>query len=239
VGRFKMKTTLVVLLVVVVTSGLAHAHTDVTPAQVKAMIDAGGPLTIVDVREESEFCDSTSSPPGHIPGAINMPWYSGYLQDHYGELPTDEDIVVVCRSGGRSNLAANFLDGVGFTMIFDMLGGMNAWVYDTQLCGLSSVTLPGASASGLVLESARPNPFGASAEIAYSVPEGEGWFSLRIYDTRGRLVDVVVDDIRGSGAGRAVWNGMDERGRSVPSGVYFCRLTWNGESMTRPMVLAR
>ena len=234
-----MKITAVVFLVAVLAAALAYAHTDVTPAEVKAMIDAGGTLTIVDVREESEYCDSTYSPPGHIPGAINMPYNSGYLQDHYGELPINEDIVVVCRSGGRSNLAANFLDGEGFTSVFDMLGGMNTWTYETELCWQASVPGLDVSPATLALEVASPNPFSAETEIFYTVPTGQGAVTLGIYDPRGRLVTGIVDEPKTAGTYRAVWNGTDGRGRPVSSGVYFSRLTWNGVSKTGRMVLAR
>ncbi len=234
-----MRRTAVVFLVAVLTAALAYAHTDVTPAEAKAMIDAGGPLTIVDVREESEYCDSTYSPPGHIPGAINMPYSSGYLQDHYGELPISEDIIVVCRSGGRSNLAANFLDGEGFTSVFDMLGGMSAWVYETELCCQASVPGLDVGQTGLSIEVASPNPFGVETEIFYTLPNGQGAVTLLIYDTRGRLVTRIVDEPKSAGTYRAVWSGTDDGGRPVSSGVYFSRLTWNGVSKTGRMVLTR
>jgi hypothetical protein len=56
------------------------------------------------------------------------------LQARYEELPIDDPILVVCRSGGRSNQAATFLDSMGFSVIYDMQGGMNAWIWDTELC---------------------------------------------------------------------------------------------------------
>ena len=87
-------------------------------------------LTVVDVREPSEYSDTR----GHIPGALNYPWNSGVLEAQYGELPIDGPILVVCRSGGRSNQAANFLDSKGFSMVYDMQGGMSAWKWETELC---------------------------------------------------------------------------------------------------------
>ena len=137
-----MRTTLTFLVIILVTFVSAHAHTDLTTAQVKALLDAGGNIVVVDVREESEFCDSTYTPPGHITDAINMPWNSGYLQEHYNELAPDDSTIIVCRSGSRSNSAANFLDGEGFTNVFDMLGGMNAWTYGTELCDFAGVVPP-------------------------------------------------------------------------------------------------
>ena len=134
-----MRITAACLVTILLTYSWAYSHTDVTPAEVKTMVDAGGNVVVVDVREESEYCDSTYTPPGHIPGAINMPLYSGYFQAHYTELAPDDTTIIVCRSGNRSNTAANFLDGEGFTNVFDMLGGMNAWGYETEVCDYSGV----------------------------------------------------------------------------------------------------
>ena len=111
----------------------ALAHTDVTVSQAKDLIDSTEDLIVLDVREPSEYCDSR----GHIPGALNYPWNSGVLQARFEELPIDSPILVVCRSGGRSNQAANFLDSKGFLMVYDMLGGMNAWLSETIPCKYS------------------------------------------------------------------------------------------------------
>ena len=106
------------------------AHTDVTPEQARDLIGSTDSLIVVDVREPYEYCDAV----GHIPGARNYPWNSGVLQARHEELPTDSPILVVCRSGGRSNSAANFLDSKGFSTVYDMLGGMRAWIWDTAPC---------------------------------------------------------------------------------------------------------
>lgn len=106
------------------------AHVDVTAQEAKNLIDSDPGLIIVDVREEDEFCDEN----GHIPGAFNYPWNSGVLTERYEELPRDADILLVCRSGYRSNLAAEFLDDEGFSAVYDMLGGMAAWEWETVGC---------------------------------------------------------------------------------------------------------
>jgi hypothetical protein len=59
------------------------------------------------------------------------------LQARYEELPTDGPVLVVCRSGGRSNAAASFLDSKGFSTVYDMLGGMSAWQWETATCKYS------------------------------------------------------------------------------------------------------
>jgi len=113
-------------------------HTDVTPQEAKNLIVANNELLVVDVREEeSEYCDENPTPPvppGHIPGALNYPWSSGVLQERYGELPPESEILIVCRSGNRSNQAAEFLDSKGYLTIYDMIDGMGAWKWETVIC---------------------------------------------------------------------------------------------------------
>ncbi|MHC4330070.1 MAG: rhodanese-like domain-containing protein, partial [Planctomycetota bacterium] len=89
-------------ILLIVSNPCALAHTDVTAEQARELIDSTPDLTVVDVRERYEYCDAK----GHIPGALNYPLSSGVLQARYEELPTDGPVLVVCRSGGRSNAAA-------------------------------------------------------------------------------------------------------------------------------------
>jgi rhodanese-related sulfurtransferase len=236
-----MRVLTVALLLVALSSTVAHSHTEVSPAEVKAMLDAGGDIVVVDVREESEFCDSTYQPPGHIVGAVNMPWNSGYLQAHYTELPADHYIIVVCRSGSRSHSAADFLDGVGFASVFDMAGGMNAWLWETEDCSVASVIGPGMVPRTLSLWAAAPNPFSTGTELTYEIPAERGptHIALTVYDARGRKVATVVDGVQDPGTGRAVWGGVDSGGRPVASGVYFYRLSWDDQSKTRRVVLLK
>ncbi len=237
-----MKNALMVTLSVLVLAGAARAHTDLTPAEVKAWTDTAGSGVLVDVRELSEYCDSTYVPPGHIPGAVNMPWTSGYFQAHYEDLPADEDIVLVCRSGNRSNQAADFLDDRGYTRVFDMEGGMNAWTWETENCAPAGAPRgDGSGPPGMVLEPACPSPFRSSTVISFDVPgDGSGAdIGLRVYDVRGHLVATLIRRGRGAPTGRVVWDGADDRGRRLRSGVYFYRLTWEGRSRTRRVVLLR
>ena len=92
------------------------------------MIAGNSSLIVVDVREQDdEYCDNST---GHIPGSLNYPWLTGVLQERYDELPIDADILVVCRSGGRSAAASDFLCLEGYTNVFNMTGGMLAWEWD-------------------------------------------------------------------------------------------------------------
>lgn len=81
------------------------------------MRDAGD--FVLDVREPSEWVA------GHIPGATLIPL--GELQGRIGELPRDQAIVVVCRSGNRSAQGRDILLAAGFTAVTSMAGGMTEW----------------------------------------------------------------------------------------------------------------
>ncbi len=84
-----------------------------------------------------------------------------------------------------------------------------------------------------------PNPFNPSTTISYDVAT-PGLVSLRIYDVSGRLVRTLVDEWKGVGRFDQLWDGTDNRGTTVTSGVYFYRMTAPGyKSMTRKMLLLK
>ena len=129
----KIKLSNFFILIIVLSlafNSIAPAHTDITSQEAKNMVDSNDQLIVVDVREESEYCATT----GHIPGALNYPWNSGILQQRYEELPRDGEILVYCRSGGRSHMASNFLDNNSFLYVYDMLGGFSSWQWETTGC---------------------------------------------------------------------------------------------------------
>jgi hypothetical protein len=82
-----------------------------------------------------------------------------------------------------------------------------------------------------------PNPFNPTTTIHYEVPAGGGVVTLRVYDVSGRLVRTLVDGFEESGVKSVVWNGRDDRGHGVSSGVYFYRMDAPGFSQTRKMLL--
>jgi hypothetical protein len=82
-----------------------------------------------------------------------------------------------------------------------------------------------------------PNPFNPITTISFDVPAGGGAVTLRIYDVSGRLVRTLVDGYQTAGQKQAIWNGTDNQGRGVVSGVYFYRLEAPGYKKTLKMVL--
>lgn len=93
---------------------------DITTDELKKRLDAGEALNIFDVREPHEYEEfnigATLIPLGELPSRIN-------------ELENlkDQEIIVHCRSGARSNNAKMFLEDAGFTNVKNLLGGMLDW----------------------------------------------------------------------------------------------------------------
>jgi hypothetical protein len=73
-----------------------------------------------------------------------------------------------------------------------------------------------------------PNPFNPSTTISYSLPN-EAQVSLAIYNIKGELVKILVDQPIQAGHHEAVWDGRNMRNREVSSGVYFYQLTVDGQ----------
>jgi len=74
------------------------------------------------------------------------------------------------------------------------------------------------------LAAAVPNPFNPSTEIRFSLAQG-GWTRLEVHGLDGRLVALLVDEVRPAGEHRVSWQGHDRRGNPVASGMYLYRLT--------------
>lgn len=96
---------------------------EIPPEEVlRRLNDAGRKWTLIDVRENDEFRA------GHMQGARGIG--RGILEYHIAdEVPdTESEIVLYCRGGMRSALAADSLQRMGYTNVFSMAGGWKAWM---------------------------------------------------------------------------------------------------------------
>lgn len=90
--------------------------------------------------------------------------------------------------------------------------------------------------AGFELSQNFPNPFNPSTKIVYSVPI-HSRIQINIYSLQGRLVKMLVDGSRSPGRYTVSWNGTDNEGKRVASGVYFCRLAAGEFTESRKMML--
>ena len=99
-------------------------YTKITAEEAKEMMDQDSSVIVLDVRTEEEYNT------GHIEGAILIP--NTEIIEKAENILTDKSatILVYCRSGRRSALAAEDLAGLGYTNVYDF-GGIIDWEYDT------------------------------------------------------------------------------------------------------------
>ena len=80
---------------------------------------AAGKVSIIDVREPSEFAS------GHVPKAVNIPL--GRITDKVGKFDPHAETFVICQSGNRSASAVRRLTKLGFDNVYNVKGGTSAW----------------------------------------------------------------------------------------------------------------
>ena len=97
---------------------------EISPTELKRRRDAGTGPVVVDVREKWEL-DTAS-----IPEVLHIPMAE--IPSRIGELDASQEIVVMCRSGGRSMQVAQFLARNGFGSVANLTGGILAWSRDVD-----------------------------------------------------------------------------------------------------------
>ena len=100
-------------------------YMNITAQEAKVIMDSQEDYTILDVRTQEEYDQ------GHIPGAILIPDYE--IEEKAEQVLRDKDqlLLVYCRSGRRSKLAAEALVALGYTNIKEF-GGIIDWPYEVE-----------------------------------------------------------------------------------------------------------
>ena len=125
-----MKKLILVLLAMLTLSACGQkqqeaVYVNITAQEAKAIMDSEEGYIILDVREQDEY-DA-----GHIPGAILIPYTQ--IAEKAEEILTDKNqqLLVYCRSGRRSKIAAEELLKLGYTDIKEF-GGIIDWPYEVE-----------------------------------------------------------------------------------------------------------
>jgi len=90
-----------------------------TVHELKAKLDRGEELTILDDRSEREWNE------GHIKGALHI--YVGHIKERMADIPKDRPVAILCNMGHRAGLGASVLLREGCREVYNVLGGMTAW----------------------------------------------------------------------------------------------------------------
>ncbi|UCE25758.1 MAG: M28 family peptidase, partial [Candidatus Zixiibacteriota bacterium] len=91
---------------------------------------------------------------------------------------------------------------------------------------------------GILLQQNIPNPFTDQTMISYQIT-APGNVRLKVYNIAGQLVKTLVNGGQEPGVYNIVWSGLDDQGRQVASGVYFCRLETDDHSTIKKMTILR
>jgi len=104
----------------------AAEYHQISAEEAKKMLDENSKIILLDVRSEAEYKEK------HIPQATLLPLPE--IGSKAATVLPDKDalILVYCRSGMRSRSASNQLVSMGYTRVYDIAGGINAWHYDTE-----------------------------------------------------------------------------------------------------------
>jgi len=157
------------------------------------------------------------------------------------------------RAGGYSHDAVEEDEGELVVLRFRRLGApasgsvvVEEFVDDLEGAETVRFTLPSGGGdtpwvSSYRLHQNHPNPFNPTTTIRYEIPSGAGSVavSLAVYDVEGRRVRVLVDQSRTGGVQYVEWDGRDDEGRAVSSGIYFYVLRAGNETLTKKMALVK
>ena len=122
----------------------------------------------------------------------------------------------------------------------DYRSGESSDIYAQRVLTDGSQPVTGAIVPGMsiTLEQNYPNPFNPMTTVTYSISE-KCSVTLTVYDASGKRILRLVDREQEKGSHRVEWNGRDDMGRPIASGVFFCRLTAGNETIARKMILSR
>jgi hypothetical protein len=84
-----------------------------------------------------------------------------------------------------------------------------------------------------------PNPFNPVTKVAFTVPEGAGRVTLTVHNVSGQVVRTLIDEELPAGPALAVWDGADDSGQDLASGIYFAMLAADEENAFRKMTLLK
>lgn len=111
--------------IVISKKGEKAMYKQITPEEAKRIMDSGEEYILLDVREQDEYDE------GHISGSILIP-YTEIDVNAEAMLPDkNKQILVYCRSGRRSKIAAESLAKLGYTDVKEF-GGINDWHYEVE-----------------------------------------------------------------------------------------------------------
>lgn len=141
------------------------------------------------------------------------------------------------------------VNGMGDVSVADMnyRSSDNTIFAATHGRGMFSASLSGATSVSVAdnqipnsfeLSQNYPNPFNPSTTIRYALPEGRN-VKIIVYDINGKEITTLINDYQNAGIHNIVWNGKNNSGQQVVSGIYFYNMQAGNFSQTKKMILLK
>ena len=205
---------------------------------------ANGTSGVCDVNDPPDSCLYHDGVTGILqPGLNPLHGVGGYITGSHGAnvgIVLDD---LILYNGGPVYAAHQFFGVIdtrqaGFTRFeFRELDGkigqaLFIWADDFTLLSAAptAVSKAGTSRTPVFFAGASPNPSNGTTALRFSLPARAN-VRLNIYDARGRLVRRLSDEFRGAGAHVIQWDGRDDQGQDVSTGIYFSRLMVTGQTL--------
>jgi len=179
---------------------------------------------------------------------LETPWLGMYYCVRVGTAPGGNDIMsgtygspLMGNSRRTNDLVLDLQTGEYYLSVraIDTGFATSAWAAEV-FTGVTPVfpDTPDDLPTCYTLAPNKPNPFNPFTTISYGIPR-EGQVSLVIFDVAGRFVRTLVNTWQGPGKYSVRWDGRDDAGRAVGSGVYFYRMSAGEEIFTGKMALLK
>ena len=179
--------------------------------------------------------------PGTIGGIVDLAGGMGNVEDVEVEAggetvnPNADGEYFIELSAGTYDVTAT-LAGYGSETIEDVVvveGSATTGIDFTLFTGSGEIIIPATR-----LDNNYPNPFNPITNIDFSIKE-TGNVIIEVYNLKGQLVNTLINEIKEMGDHTAIWNGTDNAGKPVSSGVYFYKMKTDNYTATKKMILMK
>lgn len=181
-----------------------------------------------------------------VVGADGSPIATTTVSGHWSGLTNDTDQFTTNSDGVGSCDSDKLKNSTGWFIFAVDSVFKDGWVYNpaANVETIDSIYVgpktagQGSLPNAFTLYENHPNPFSSETAVRYSLPISTE-AKLVIYDASGRVVKVLVDSEVEAGYYKAIWDGRDEGGKEVTSGIYFYRIQAGNYTSTKKMILIR
>lgn len=188
---------------------------------------------------------TTSSAPWGSPSRIQTNW-NGDMLDFDGDGKNELLVSLESIDDSLTTIVKTWnADSMAFDEVATSVANPKAWAFmiiengSLEPVGVSDDLITFISPEDYRLEQNYPNPFNPMTTISYSLPINRA-VSIKVYNIKGQVVRTLVDNkLTSAGSHTVDWNGKNDFGKQVASGVYFYSLEWAGMNVTKRLILLK